>query len=210
MAGRPLDATALKRQGRELVRGWMDPLASRLASAGIHPNWISAVGLLLTVVAAYFYLRGEFLAASLWAIVGSSLDALDGAVARYQGRESAFGAFLDSTLDRVSDTLLFGGVAAYYFYKPVLAASSLVPSFEHRLSHQDPLGDWLRGLAAVAALAGAYLVSYTRARAEGLGLECNVGWFERPERLIVLLGASLFGAGVLMDFALAILVVLSY
>lgn len=200
----------MKKSGREMVRGWLDPAVRAIAGTGVHPNLISVIGLVLTAVAAAFFWRGQFTVASLWAIAGSLLDAMDGSVARLQKRESTFGAFLDSTLDRISDTLLFLGVAAYYFYRPVLAASSLPPTFEARLAGYGAMDDYLRGMAALMALAGAYLVSYTRSRAEGLGIPCNVGWFERPERLIVLLGAALFGAGILMDGALVLLVVLSW
>lgn len=195
-------AAQMKKNGREMVRGWLQPVVEAIAGTGVHPNLLSAIGLLLTAVAATFFWRGQFTVASLWAIAGSLLDAIDGSVARAQKRESVFGAFLDSTLDRVSDTLLLLGVAAYYFYRPVLASVSLPPTFEARLAGHGAMDDYLRGMAAVVALAGAYLVSYTRSRAEGLGIDCNVGWFERPERLIVLLGAALFGTGILMDGAL--------
>jgi phosphatidylglycerophosphate synthase len=200
----------MKQSGRQKVRGWLQPIVEVLAGTGVHPNLLSIIGLVLTAVAATFFWRGQFTVASLWAIAGSLLDAVDGSVARAQKRESTFGAFLDSTLDRVSDTLLFLGVAAYYFYRPVLAATSLPLTFEARLAGDEAMGDYLRGMAAVVALAGAYLVSYTRSRAEGLGTPCKVGWFERPERLIVLLGAALFGTGILMDGALVLLVVMSW
>jgi CDP-diacylglycerol--glycerol-3-phosphate 3-phosphatidyltransferase len=203
-------AKSIKETGREFVRGWLQPVVSGLARTGIHPNWLSVAGLTLTAVGAVFFLQGRFTIGSLWAIVGASLDAVDGAVARAQGRESSFGAYLDSTLDRVSDTLLFVGIAGYYFYRPVLAASSLSPGLNTRLLSHSPIDDWMRGMAALLALAGAYMVSYTRARAEGLGIEVNVGWFERPERLIVLLGTALFGAGILMDYALALLLIMSW
>lgn len=199
-------AGRMKAGGRERVRAALDPLVGALAKSGLHPDWISAAGLALTAYAGYLFARGEFQAGSLTALAGALLDAVDGAVARAQGRESAFGAFLDSTLDRVSDTLLFLGVAAHYFFQPVRAAQLLLPEFEARLAGASPVDDWLRGMAAVAALAGSYLVSYTRARSEGLGQACRVGWFERPERLLVLLGAGLFGPGLVMDFALVVLV----
>jgi CDP-diacylglycerol--glycerol-3-phosphate 3-phosphatidyltransferase len=210
MPERLQDAAEVKRSGREMVRRWLRPVVEVIAGTGVHPNWLSVGGLLLTAVAAAFFARGEFTIASLWALAGALLDAMDGEVARAQGRQSTFGAFLDSTLDRVSDTLLFLGVAGYYFYRPVWAAASLPPTFEARLAGYGTVDDYFRGMAAVLALAGAYLVSYTRSRAEGLGTPCQVGWFERPERLIVLIGAALFGVGVLMDIALVLLVVMSW
>jgi phosphatidylglycerophosphate synthase len=199
-----------KQGGRDAVRGWLKPVAQGLARTGISPNALTLTGLLLTLAGAVEISRGRFTAGALWAIAGSLLDALDGPVAREQGKESAFGAFLDSTVDRVSDTFLFIGVSAYYFYRPVLTASTLSGVLESKYLGQEPVNDWLVGLSGLLALAGAYMVSYTRARAEGLGLECKVGWFERPERLIVLLGAALFGVGVWMEFALLFLTVMSW
>jgi len=199
-----------KQGGRAAVRGWLLPVARGLARAGVSPDVLTLGGLLLTLIGAIQISRGEFTVGALWAIAGSLLDALDGPVARERGRETAFGAFLDSTVDRVSDTLLFLGVSAYYFYLPVLTASTLSGVLESKYLGKAPVNDFLVGLSGLLALAGAYMVSYTRARAEGLGLECKVGWFERPERLIVLLGAALFGAGVWMEYALLFLAIMSW
>lgn len=199
-----------KKGSRQMVRGWLSPLARRLARWGVDPNWLTWGGLLLTGIAGIRFARGHFAEASLWAIAGSALDALDGAVARERGRVTAFGAFLDSTVDRVSDTFLFVGIAAYYFYLPVITGSSVSRVLESKFFNEEPTNYWLTGLSALLALGGAYMVSYTRARAEGLGLECKVGWFERPERLIVLLGAGLFGVGVWMEYALLLLVVMTW
>jgi CDP-diacylglycerol--glycerol-3-phosphate 3-phosphatidyltransferase len=199
-----------KQGGRDAVRGWLLPVAQGLARTGVSPNALTLTGLLLTLAGGVEMSRGRFTAGALWAIAGSVLDALDGPVAREQGKESAFGAFLDSTVDRVSDTFLFLGVSLFYFYRPVLTASTLSGVLESKYLGMEPVNDWLVGLSGLLALAGGYMVSYTRARAEGLGLECKVGWFERPERLIVLLGAALFGVGVWMEFALLFLTVMSW
>jgi CDP-diacylglycerol--glycerol-3-phosphate 3-phosphatidyltransferase len=184
-------------------------VARALARWGVEPDWLTWGGLFLTLVGAVHFSKGSFVAGSLWSIAGVLLDALDGAVARERDRVTAFGAFLDSTVDRVGDTLLFAGIAAYYFYLPVLASSSVSRVLESKFLGDDPVNNWLTGLSALVALGGAYMVSYTRARAEGLGLDCRVGWFERPERLIVLLGAGLFG-DVVMRFALLLLAVMTW
>ena len=206
----PGAAERWKQGGRETVRHWLAPVAHGLARAGVSPDAITLGGLALTFVGAIQLSRGRFTEGALWAIAGSVLDALDGPVARERGRETAFGAFLDSTVDRMSDTLLFLGVAAFYFYRPVLAARTLSGAMESRILGYEPVNDWMVGLSALLALAGAYMVSYTRARAEGLGLDCKVGWFERPERLIVLLGAALLGVGVWMEYALVLLMIMSW
>ncbi len=207
----PVDAPAAwKSSGRLTVRGWLAPLAHALARMRVSPNAHTLVGLGLTAVAGFFFARGRFLAGALWAVAGALADAVDGAVARERGRVSAFGAVLDSTADRVSDSLLFIGVALYYFYRPVLVSSSLSRVLEAKYFRVDPVTDWLVGFSALVALAGSYMVSYTRARAEGLGTDCRVGWFERPERLIVLLGAALFGVSVVMEYALLFLAVMTW
>jgi len=203
-------ATRLKQSGRDAVRGWLQPVARGLARTGVSPDVLTLGGLVLTGVGAVEISHGRFTIGALWAIAGSLLDALDGPVARERGKETRFGAFLDSTVDRVSDTLLLLGVSAYYFYLPVLTASTVSSVLESKYLGNEPVNDWLVGLSGLLALAGAYMVSYTRARAEGLGLECKVGWFERPERLIVLLGAALFGVGVWMEFALLFLAIMSW
>lgn len=206
----PGAAGRMKAGGREAVRAWLQPVARGLARAGVSPDFLTLAGLALTAIGAVELSRGRFTIGAIWALAGSLLDALDGPVARERGRETVFGAFLDSTVDRVSDTLLFIGVAAYYFYRPVLTASSVSKVLESKYVGFEPVNDWMVGLTALLALAGAYMVSYTRARAEGLGTDCKVGWFERPERLIVLLGGALFGAGVWMEYALLFLAVMSW
>ena len=205
--GRP---DAWKQSGRLAVRGWLAPVVRVLVRLGVTANLLTLAGLALTGVGAYCFARGRFTLGALWAIAGSLADAVDGAVARERGEVSAFGAFFDSTVDRVSDTLLFLGVALYYFYLPVETGQTVSGVLTAKFFGEDPVNDWLVGFSALVALAGSYMVSYTRARAEGLGTDCKVGWFERPERLIVLLGAALFGPGVLMEFALLILAVMTW
>jgi phosphatidylglycerophosphate synthase len=147
------------------------------------------------------------------------MDTLDGGLARARNEVTRWGAFLDSTTDRIADAALFLGIAAFYTKVPlVMMASEDVTIYlqlgppdmrERILTHA--MECWFYAVLAGMALAGAFLVSYTRARMEGLGVECKVGWFERPERLVVLLGAALFGAGsIVMPWALLALAVLSF
>jgi phosphatidylglycerophosphate synthase len=199
-----------KKSGRLAVRGWLSPLVRGLARLGVTGDMLTFAGLVLVAIGGYCFARGRFTLGAAWAIAGSLADALDGAVARERGEVTAFGAFFDSTVDRLSDTLLFLGVALYYFYLPVQTAQTVSGVLTAKFFGEDPVKDWLVGFSALVALAGSYMVSYTRARAEGLGTDCKVGWFERPERLIVLLGAALFGPGVIMEYALVILAVMTW
>lgn len=140
--------------------GPLAPLAKRISFS---PNSLSVLGLFITAAAAWtipFDTRsGGFLI-----LFGGFFDMLDGIVARTNGKRTAFGAFLDSTLDRYADSFLFIGVAWYFFER------------HHRAGM----------LLAVGSLVGALLISYVRARAEGLGIDCRVGLMERPERVALL------------------------
>ena len=216
-AGTPVGR--LKESVRRAVRRAFEPLVALLARLGVEPDHVTWAGLLVTGAGGALFATGRFRLGALVAVFGSLMDVLDGALARRRGGATRRGAFLDSTTDRVADAALFLGIAGHYAQVPLATLRS-----------EDRLTDLLLGppaqtaavldgaseasfyaLLAVLAMVGAMLVSYTRARMEGLGLECRVGWFERPERLVVLLGAALFGsASPVMPWALAALVVLSF
>jgi len=140
------------------------PLTRGLARLGVEPNQITVVGALASVAAAALIVAGELVWAGVIWLVASSLDLLDGAMARQQNRVTGFGALLDSTLDRVSEGVVFAAIA-YHF-----------------AAQGDPITTGL----AVLALLGSVLVSYTRARAETLGARCRVGLTTRPERVLLL------------------------
>lgn len=153
------------------------PMGARLARAGVTPDAITVLGTLGAVAGALvFFSRGAFFIGTLviWFFV--MLDLLDGAVARAGGRSSRFGALLDSTCDRVADAAVFGALAWWF------AGSG----------HSRSLL-----LACLLCLVFGAVTSYIKARAEGLGMTCNVGIAERAERLIiVLVGTGLDGLGV--------------
>jgi phosphatidylglycerophosphate synthase len=134
------------------------------------PNVLSVTGFIITVTAA-FVIPHSLLLGGILILSGGIFDVLDGIVARTTGKATKFGAFLDSVLDRYSDALLFLSIAWY------LAA------------HGDHTGSFL----SIGTLVGAFLISYARARAEGLGESCHTGIMERPERLILLIVATLTG-----------------
>ena len=152
---------------RKKTNRLVEPLGHWFNSIGIHPNTLTFIGLLFVVFAAYPLAVGYFFTAGVILLAGLSIDALDGATARAYGKFRPFGAFLDSTLDRYSDAIIFGSLI-YYF-----------------VDHGNPE---MMGVGLVA-IHGALTVSYTRARAEGLNIECKVGWLSRLERIIILLVA---------------------
>ena len=157
---------------RNRIHGAIDrrlgPLTRVLARLGVRPNQITVAGTLICLIGAGFVLADRLvLGGAVW-LVGSALDLVDGALARHQDKVTAGGAFLDSTLDRISEGALFAAIA-YHFAQA---------------------GDALAAAFTAVALLGALLVSYTRARAEALGANCKVGIITRVER-VVLLGLGL-------------------
>jgi CDP-diacylglycerol--glycerol-3-phosphate 3-phosphatidyltransferase len=152
---------------RDAVRRVVDPVGRTLARAGVSPNVVTTIGTLGVVAGALiFYPQGEFFVGTLVITAFIFSDMIDGAVARATGKVSAWGAFLDSTLDRVGDAAIFVGLALWF---------------------ADD-GDHLGTVALLLyCLVIGSLVSYTKARAEGLGYTANVGIAERPERLLLVL-----------------------
>lgn len=159
------------KQLRLAFAGTRARVASRLAALGIGPNHLTVLGLLLALVSGLLFYTGLFRWASSVLLVSGLCDLLDGEVARQTGRSTLFGAFLDSTLDRFADSAVLGGILLYYAREPADRYVAL----------------------AFFALVGSLLTSYTRARAESLIDRCDVGVFERPERLLVLLAAGFAG-----------------
>ena len=174
------------------IRGAWDqfvrPVGRAIARSGLSPNAITIAGLLLQAVSAYLIVDGALVAAGLVAIAAGVADLLDGAVAKARGVESPFGALLDSTIDRLSDALFFIPVAWLYGVEPDVAA------------HDEP---WVAAVA-LTALVFSFLVSYVKARAESLGFDCNVGFAERFERLVLMIVGLVFGIVPVMVVALAL------
>lgn len=136
------------------------PIARRIT---LSPNTITVMGFLVTVFAA-FVIPYSLLAGGLLLLAGSLFDLMDGVVARTNDKNTRFGAFFDSTLDRYSDSFLFLAIAWYFLEKNNMTAVFL----------------------SSGSLVGALLISYVRARAEGLGIDCHVGLMERPERVLLM------------------------
>jgi CDP-diacylglycerol--glycerol-3-phosphate 3-phosphatidyltransferase len=161
---------------RAVVAHAVDPVARGLLRLHVSPDAVTVVGTVGTCAAAlWFFPRQQWFVGTVVITAFVLCDLLDGTMARLAGRSGPWGAFLDSTLDRVADGAVFGG---------------LLLGFLH-------LGDNRTAAAALACLVGAQVVSYAKARAESVGAECDVGIAERSERLIAaLVGAGLYGLGV--------------
>jgi len=161
--------TRQARNGQELRAYARD----RLIESRLTPNTISTVGLALNLLAAALVTQRLFFCAGLAFIVGSTMDTLDGRYSRMSGKGTLFGAFLDSTLDRIEEGVVLAAVAGYF------AASGQ---------------DFAAAMCVVAVL-GSLMVSYTRARAEALGVECKVGLATRPVRVVLLSIGLVFAKG---------------
>jgi CDP-diacylglycerol--glycerol-3-phosphate 3-phosphatidyltransferase len=158
-----------------------DTARNRLIESRLTPNAISMTGLVLNVVAAVLVWERYFFLAGVAFIVGSIMDTLDGRYSRMSGKGTPFGAFLDSTLDRIEEGIVLTAVAAYF----------------------SDRGDDLAVAAVVVTVLGSLMVSYTRARAEALGVECKVGLATRAVRVVILSAGLLFARGAgLGDFEL--------
>ena len=168
---------------RAMFKGVLDPIGSFLNSLGLTPNMITLAGLAGNVVAAFFLARGNMFLGGLLVLVLWPVDALDGTMARLRGEPSDFGAFVDSVTDRYSELVIFGGLLYHFVGESNLLGAMLI----------------------FAAASGSVLVSYTRARAEGLGFEAKVGALTRVERYLVLAPGLLFNIPVAAMWVIAIL-----
>jgi CDP-diacylglycerol--glycerol-3-phosphate 3-phosphatidyltransferase len=163
------------------------PLVAQLVRLGVSADALTIAGCLGSCIVGAVIGLGYLAAAGVGFLLVSALDMFDGAVARATGTVRPFGAFLDSLLDRFAEAAVLAGLVYYY-------ASLAQPT---------------QACVTTLALIGSFGVSYARARAEGLGLECNVGWFQRPER-VVLLGLGLILNQMLLFPALVALTLLTF
>src|SRR4051795_4029352 len=167
----------------------IDPVANWLVRRRVHPNTITAIGTACSVTGGVIYGTGHISVGGFFLGLTALFDVLDGTVARRSNRSSTFGAFLDSTLDRLADGVVLGGLAVFYATSRVHGSLPLM-------------------ITALLGLVGAFLTSYTRARAEALGLDAKVGLLQRPERVVLLSAPqALFGL-VLGGWVLALIIVI--
>ncbi len=169
---------------RKNTRFIIDPIVGLMARLGISPNALTVAGFAINVVAGILIGLGHLLAGGLvMTLIAMPLDAFDGSLARATNQQTRFGAFLDSVLDRFAEAALLAGLAAWFTQQ----------------------GDALSVVVTFVALVGSFMVSYTRARAEGLGVECKVGLFSRLGRVILLAAGLILNQPVVMIWLLAVL-----
>ncbi|MDQ1318372.1 MAG: CDP-diacylglycerol---glycerol-3-phosphate 3-phosphatidyltransferase [Candidatus Poribacteria bacterium] len=182
---------------RKLTSFITQPIAKVLAGIGITANALTITGLLFGIAAGVFIALGRLKLAGILILIGGSFDMFDGAVARASNKNTPFGALLDSVVDRYSEGIIFLGLAIYF-------------------AMEGSMKDRVYGLIPTClGLISAFLVSYVRARAEGLKLDCKVGLMQRPERVILLALGVLFQSFTIVNVsilivALWILVILSH
>jgi CDP-diacylglycerol--glycerol-3-phosphate 3-phosphatidyltransferase len=170
-----------------IVRGYLAviaPVADWLVARRVRPNTITTIGTLCTCTAGVIFATGHIRTGGWFLGLTALFDVLDGTVARRTGQSSTFGAFYDSTLDRVADGFLLGGLVVFYATHPVHAKPAMV-------------------LVAVLGLIATFLTSYTNARAEGLGFSARVGVLQRPERITLLSAPQAFFGLALHGWVLA-------
>lgn len=156
-----------KRAFQNSARRLLDPVVGALATFGVSPLLVSLFGVAFSAWGAVVVARGSLLGGGVFLLIAGLCDVLDGDLARRTGKASLFGAFIDSTLDRVSEFVYFGGIILY-----VVGRANGYAAWEP--------------VVILLALMGSVLTSYARARAEGIGIECKVGVMERPERIALL------------------------
>jgi len=154
------------------VRAAVNQISASLIKFKISPMQLTLTGLIVNVFGCILFAHGHFSSGAMVILFAGIFDMLDGALARESKTASRFGAFVDSVVDRYSDMLIFGSLAVYFA--------------------KDARADYV--LLVLIVIAGAFLTSYTKARAEGLIKHCDVGMIERPERIIIIGVGGLFGA----------------
>ncbi|HEX8683457.1 MAG TPA: CDP-alcohol phosphatidyltransferase family protein [Ardenticatenaceae bacterium] len=169
---------------RGRTQGIVATLAMLMHRLGLTPNGLTLIGTVFMFGIGLVLAQGNFVTGAVLVALAAAFDALDGSLARQTNRVTRFGAFLDSTTDRWAEAAIYGGLLWWYTGQ----------------------GSQLEVMLVYAAIIGSLLVSYTRARAEGIGVECKVGLFTRFERIVVLIVGLVSGQ---MLIALAVLAVLS-
>ncbi len=160
---------------------FVKPIVNLLVKIKIHPNLVTLLSLLLGIVAFLFYWQGIFWAGAIFLFLCGIFDTFDGEIARQTNKVTKIGGFLDSTADRINEFLIYLGLFLYYY------------------SHETYALFWI-----FTAMFGSMMVSYTRARGEGLGISPQVGFFERFTRILLLIIGSFLGKHI-MIYVLALL-----
>ncbi len=179
------------------VRRCMAQLVTPFVRLNITPNVLTTVGFLFSIVAAATIAEGQLVVGGILVLLAGIFDMFDGAVARVQNTSTPFGAFLDSTLDRYSESIILSGLLLYALQRPPGFHEPLWPTVHEQF--------WMI-LFIYVTIVGSLLVSYTKARAESLGTACRAGFLARPERVVLLAFGLLSGLNI---WVLALLAVFS-
>ncbi len=171
----------IEQKARDVSRPTLEAISRRLAKWNVSPDAVTYLGLVLTIGVAVLAALGELRWAGVAYIVAAICDALDGTLARVSGKGSRFGAFLDSSIDRFEESIVFLGLSIYYAQVGGLYEIPLI----------------------LVVSVGSLMVSYTRARAEAVGVACKVGFMTRPPRVVVMI------AGLILNQVLIALIVLA-
>ena len=155
---------------QDRYRSLLWPAIKFIAQSGISPNSLTLAGLIITSMASAALILQQPRIGGILILIGGMCDSIDGSLARSSGKESRFGALLDSTVDRFSEFVMFFGIIAYFMR----------------------MQDYTSAVVAFVALCGSIMVSYSRARAEGLGFEAELGFMQRAERIVLLGAGALF------------------
>lgn len=165
------------------IKNWylnlIQPVINLFIRYKLNPNWFTTLGLIFSIIAAYFFAVGTLWIGGVLYILAGTFDIIDGKVARSAGRVTKFGAIYDSTLDRYAELVVFFGLIYYFGQSEPKIWSGI---------------DWasVSYVSTAVAIGGSIMVSYIRARAEGLGLECKIGMMQRPERVVYLAFGAIF------------------
>lgn len=170
------DFTVLPKSIQKWFLRLVDPVIEFIVHFNVHPNFFTVLGLISSMIGAYFFARHNLRIGAIYILIGGLCDIIDGKVARKSGLSSKFGALFDSSLDRFSEVFMFLGVAIYFVKSGYSTTSIMV----------------------FLGLGGSMMVSYVRARAEGLGYACKVGIMQRPERIVYISAGALIHEYVLV------------
>ncbi len=179
---------SVKTEIKNFFRRLIKPLVSFISLMGVSPLTITSAGIIISLFGAFLVAGGRLFAGGVALALSGLCDMIDGSLARQGEKVTVFGAFLDSTGDRVAELAYFGALVFYYVGKVPVSSFYII--------------------LVIIAMSGSLLTSYARARAEGLGVSCEIGFLERPERIILLIAGLIFG-GVALVTVIAVLAFLT-
>lgn len=179
---------SVKTEIKNFFRRLIKPLVSFISLMGVSPLTITSAGIIISLFGAFLVAGGRLFAGGVALALSGLCDMIDGSLARQGEKVTVFGAFLDSTGDRVAELAYFGALVFYYAGKVPVSSFYII--------------------LVIIAMSGSLLTSYARARAEGLGVSCEIGFLERPERIILLIAGLIFG-GVALVTVIAVLAFLT-